>query len=263
MIPFGFQFLMNVFYQVIPPLLPKVDAILVLDGEGNRLAGKYYGDFLTSTTSSSSRAAMSTGDDSKPASANVTVEDLRASFERQLQAKIQGIAARSDAAEVVTVMGKTAVFCGGMAMGASPSGVGGDVRVVHVGPNTESELLLAYLCEGMYDALSNLMGGQTDRNMVLDNLELVFLLIDEHCDGGVILEVDGAKLSSSVLLRDDEDMVADAGAGESAPQGSAPSATGMRGMGNGFGMQGGDISIAQAFRQAKQQLIAGLQADGM
>lgn len=248
---------------MIPPLLPKVDAILVLDGEGNRLAGKYYGDFLTSTTSSSSRAAMSTGDDSKPASANVTVEDLRTSFERQLQAKIQGIAARSDAAEVVTVMGKTAVFCGGMAMGASPSGVGGDVRVVHVGPNTESELLLAYLCEGMYDALSNLMGGQTDRNMVLDNLELVFLLIDEHCDGGVILEVDGAKLSSSVLLRDDDDMVADAGAGESAPQGSAPSASGMRGMGNGFGMQGGDISIAQAFRQAKQQLIAGLQADGM
>jgi hypothetical protein len=43
-------------------------------------------------------------DDSKPVAANVTIEDLRSAFERQLQGKIQGIAARSDAAEVVTVM---------------------------------------------------------------------------------------------------------------------------------------------------------------
>jgi hypothetical protein len=250
------------FSSVLPPLLLRVDAILVLDGEGNRLAGKYYGDFLTSITSSSSRAAMAMEEESKSPSASVTVEDLRSAFERQLQGKIQGIAARSDAAEVVTLMGKTAVFCGGMAMGASPSGVGGDVRVVHVGPSSESELLLAYLCEGMYDALSNLMGGQTDRNMVLDNLELVFLLIDEHCDGGIILEVDGSKLASSVLLRDDNEPGQKEGE-NAPPAGAAPS--GMGGMGGlrGMGLQGGDISIAQAFRQAKQQLIAGLQADGM
>jgi Vesicle coat complex COPI, zeta subunit len=200
------------------------------------------------------------------------VEDLRKSFERQLQAKIQGISARPDAAEVVTVQGKTAVFCGGLAAGATPTagGSGGDVRVVHVGPSSESELVLAHLCEGMYDALSHLMGGQTDRNMVLDNLELVFLLIDEHCDGGVVLEVDGHKLASSVLLRDEaeEGMVgggggglSEGGGGEGAPSsGAAPVMGGFR----GFGLQnGGDISIAQAFRQAKQQLIAGLQADGM
>jgi hypothetical protein len=200
-------------------------------------------------------------DDSKPVAANVTIEDLRSAFERQLQGKIQGIAARSDAAEVVTVMGRTAVFCGGMAMGASPSGVGGDVRVVHIGPGSESELLLAYLCEGMYDALSNLMGGQTDRNMVLDNLELVFLLIDEHCDGGVILEVSGSKLASSVLLREEDDSNGLERAGGEAAQssGGMPAVSGLRGL----GMPNGEISIAQAFRQAKQQLIAGLQADGM
>jgi len=203
---------------------------------------------------------MITNDESKPSSATVTVEDLRSSFERQLQGKIQGITARSDAAEVVTVMTKTAVFCGGIAMGASSSGVGGDVRVVHIGPSSESELLLAYLCEGMYDALSNLMGGQTDRNMVLDNLELVFLLIDEHCDGGVILEVDGSKLASSVLLRE-EDFGGTENAGGNAAQssGAMPAVSGLR----GIGMPNGEISIAQAFRQAKQQLIAGLQADGM
>jgi hypothetical protein len=199
---------------------------------------------------------------SSSTSAALTVEDLRSSFQRQLQAKIQGIAARSDAAEVVTVMGKTAVFCGGMAMGASANGVGGDVRVVHVGPSNESELLLAHLCEGMYDALCNLMGGQTDKSMILDNLELVFLLIDEHCDGGIILEVDGTRLASSVLLRDDDDGVTGAEGGEAAAASSGmPSGTSL--MGGGFGQNPGDMSIAQAFRQAKMQLIAGLQNDGM
>ena len=115
---------------------------------------------------------------------------------------------------------------------------------------------MAHLCEGMYSALSNLMGGQTDRNMVLDNLELVFLLIDEHCDGGIILETDGNKLASSVLLRDEEaessmNPSMNSGMGSATPSGA------VRGGGSG------DITLAQAFRQARAQLIAGLQSDGM
>jgi len=235
----------------LPPLLPKVDAILILDSEGNRLAGKYYGNFLTVTDANIT--SSSSPEESKSA---ITVEDLRSSFERQLQSKISGISARSDAAEVVTVNGKIAVFCGGTAGGAATGGTGsgGDVRVVHVGPSSESELLLAYLCEGMYDALSQLMGGQTDRNMVLDNLELVFLLIDEHCDGGIILEVDGGKLSGNVLLRDEEVPQG----GTEGPENGAQTnvATGM-GMGMGMRGGGGDMSVMQALRQAREQVLSG------
>ena len=87
----------------------------MLDGDGNRLAGKYYGDFLKKGSSEEGKVS--------------SVEEVRSSFERQLQAKIQGIAARPDAAEVVSVMGRTAVFCGG----TNPTTTGvGDVRVVHV-----------------------------------------------------------------------------------------------------------------------------------
>jgi len=78
--------------QSLPPLLPKVDAIIVLDGDGNRLAGKYYGDFLNKPV----------GDKSP--------EELRSQFEKQLQQKVAGTAARADAAEVVTISGRTAVF---------------------------------------------------------------------------------------------------------------------------------------------------------
>ena len=253
----------------LPPLLPKVDAILVLDGDGNRLAGKYYGDFLTSLTSASSRTVAASSEETK--SKSTTVEDLRAAFERNVQSKVVGIAARPDAAEVVTVNGRTCVFCGG----TNPHGGGGqgDVRVVHVGPPNESELVLAHLAEGMYGALSHLMGGATDRTMVLDNLELVFLLIDEHCDGGIILETDPSKLASSVLLRDDEgrgmqsehDMMMGGGGG-GMPMGSQAQGGGGAPPGavNAAAMMGGDMTLGQAFRQARDQLITGLaQRDGM
>jgi hypothetical protein len=114
----------------------------------------------------------------------------------------------------------------------------------------------------MYEALGQLMGGQTDRSMVLDNLELVFLLIDEHCDGGIILEVDPTKLAGSVLLREEEENMDMNGAGMESVGGNVTNMNGVSvgglniGMGRGGG--GGDISIAQAFRQARAQLIAGL-----
>eukprot|EP00934_Nitzschia_sp_Nitz4_P002063 Nitzschia sp. Nitz4//scaffold106_size73319//7140//7901//NITZ4_005726-RA/size73319-augustus-gene-0.0-mRNA-1//1//CDS//3329532490//2063//frame0 len=206
----------------LPPLLPKLDAILVLDNEGQRLAGKYYGSFL-----------------SQPQDGK-TAQELKKNFEVQLQQKIAGIVARPDAAEVVTIQGKTAVFCGG-----SGPGAGGDVRLVHVGPSNESELVLAYLCEGMYDGLSQLMGGAMDRAMILENLELVFLLVDEHCDGGLILETDGTKLAGAVFLRDEEPAAEMGGQAVPQSQGMPP------------GVSTGEMSIGQALRQARDQWLSG------
>jgi len=244
-----------------PPLLPKIDAILVLDGDGNRLAGKYYGEFMKAAPKEPAPTPENgSSADSSSENPSQDIEQLRASFERQLQSKIGGIAARPDAAEVVTVAGKTAVFCGGSAQqGGGNRGASTDVRVVHVGPPGESELVLAYLVEGMYDALNQLMGGATDRNMILDNLELVFLLIDEHCDGGIILETDGSKLAGSVLLRDEQEnrsgeaAIDGHGGGGGQPNQAQPSTSG----GMGFGM-GGDMTIAQALMQARNQIISNL-----
>jgi len=219
--------------STLPPLLPKVDAILVLDGDGNRLAGKYYGDFL------------------KTARGDKSVEELRKAFEKNLQQKIAGIAARPDSAEVITCMyNGTAVFCGGSIGGG---GSNGDVRIVHVGPPNESELVLAYLCEGMYDALIRLMGS-TDRTMVLDNLELVFLLIDEHCDGGIILEVDGSKLAGAVMLRDDDTGAGGMGGDEMMMGGAGgpPAGSGMP------AINAADMTIGQALRQAREQFMANM-----
>merc|ERR1711862_429021 len=153
------------------------------------------------------------------------------------------------------VSGKTAVFCGGSS--AMPSGgpapSSGDVRVVIVGSQGESELVLAYFAEGMYDALASLMGGSTERSVVLDNLELVLLLIDELCDGGIILETDSHKLVSSVLLREDDGFPREQQPGMPRP--------GQNTMG-ASGMAAGELTIGQALRQAREQLISQLGNQG-
>lgn len=51
------------------------------------------------------------------------------------------------------------------------------------------------------------------------------LLIDEHCGGGIIMEVDRHKLASAVLLRKDDGMTGDrGGSGSSMTQAVGPTA---------------------------------------
>jgi len=190
------------------PLIPKILAILVLDQEGSRLAGKYY---------------------DKDTFKNNTDE-----MEAQLHSKCIAAGATP---QVVTCSQPscTAVYTGSA-----------DVRIVTLGPTTESELVLAHLNSGMYEALSQLMGGSIERTMVLDNLELVFLLIDEHCDGGLILETDPHKLAQAVLLRDEGDV-------SNASDGDFMAATNST-----------DMTLGQAFRQARDQFFVGMSSrDGM
>ena len=231
----------------LPPLMPKVDAILVLDGDGNRLAGKYYGDFLKNKL-------------------NVNEQnELRTQFEKQVHMKIAAIGSTrvEQGAEIVTVQNRTVVFCGGT-VSSNNNNPNDCIRIVHVGPNNESELVLSYLCEGMYDALSQLMGGTCDRTMVLDNLELVFLLIDEHCDGGIILEVDGHKLASAVLLRDDIDPTnmnhpTNVDGGAAAIGGGGVPANHYNNSNNA-----NDLTMMQALRLAREQFLNGMNSrDGM
>lgn len=235
----------------LPPLLPTIDAILVLDGDGNRLAGKYYENFL-------SAGPIPFSDPKKAAEIRASTEELRAAFERQVQGKVNNVAARSDAAEVVAVAGKTVVFCGGSSTINTGNVSTGDVRVVLVGMNTESELVLAHYTEGIYQALSHLMGGVTDRGMVLDNLELVLLLIDEHCDGGIILETDPNRLAGSVLLRDEHEQNEIANGNTGGPPGGQ--ASGPMSMAPNMG----EMTIAQALKQARNQFLTNIGSrDGM
>jgi len=95
-----------------PPLLPSISAILLLDGDGKRLASKYYNTFLLAPSGLISPET----------------EGMRQDFEKSLHKKTRSISAKSDV-EVTHASGMTACFKGTT-----------DVKVFIIAPDNESEL---------------------------------------------------------------------------------------------------------------------------
>ncbi|GMI11157.1 hypothetical protein TrRE_jg8609 [Triparma retinervis] len=112
---------------------------------------------------------------------------------------------------------------------------GGGVKVFMVSMGNESELVVSHVLSGFHSALQGCLGGQMERSVILDNLELLMLLIDEVCDGGSVLECGARELMGRVLMRTQEE---------------------MGGEGGGGGV--GDMTIGQVVQQAREQFIANM-----
>jgi hypothetical protein len=140
----------------------------VLDGEGARIATKYYSreDFPDKLA--------------------------QAEFERKLSKKTRSAAgaARADA-EVATLDGLTVVF-------KAPAA---DATFFVVGGGDENELILVTLLDSLVDALGSLVKAALDKRALHHNLELLLLTVDEMVDGGVILEMDPQSVEARVMLR--------------------------------------------------------------
>ncbi|KAL5010210.1 hypothetical protein ScPMuIL_012515 [Solemya velum] len=73
-----------------------------------------------------------------------------------------------------------------------------------IGSSQENELILASVLSALYDAISQILRKNVEKRSLLDNLDVIFLAIDEICDGGIILEVDTASIVQKVALRSDD-----------------------------------------------------------
>mmetsp|Transcript_13379 Transcript_13379/g.23433 ORF Transcript_13379/g.23433 Transcript_13379/m.23433 type:complete len:188 (+) Transcript_13379:176-739(+) len=146
-------------------MVPMIKAILILDGDGNRLATKYY-----------EKAEFST-------------DDVQLAFEQKLYRKTKHTNARSEA-EIIMLEKNVAIYRSS-----------NETKFFVVGSATENELILTGVLDALHDTLNILLRGMTDRRTLLDSLELVILTIDEICDGGMILEMDPQSVASRALMR--------------------------------------------------------------
>lgn len=145
--------------------MPEIKAIVVLDGEGARIAAKYGSkeDFAD--------------------------KQAQTEFEKKLFKKTRNNQSRSDA-EVALLDGFTCVFR-----------TNADLSFYVVGAAEENELILVSVLDAVHDSINNLLKGMVDKRNVLANLELLLLAIDEIVDGTVILELDAGLVESRVMLR--------------------------------------------------------------
>ncbi|XP_047310340.1 coatomer subunit zeta-1-like [Impatiens glandulifera] len=133
---------------------PKVKNILLLDSEGKRVAVKYFSDEWATNSA-------------------------KEAFEKTVFTKTQKTNARTEA-EIGMFESNIVVYKFVQ-----------DLHFFVTGGEEESEIILASVLQGFFDAVGLLLRGNVEKKEALENLDLILLCIDEIVDGGITLETDG------------------------------------------------------------------------
>jgi hypothetical protein len=73
-----------------------------------------------------------------------------------------------------------------------------------VGSTSENEIMLMNLLNCLFDSVSQMLRKNVEKKYLYDNLDLVFLLCDEICDNGVIVESDATLALQRVCFKADD-----------------------------------------------------------
>ncbi|XP_030649229.1 coatomer subunit zeta-2 isoform X1 [Chanos chanos] len=148
----------------LEPSLYTVKAIFILDSDGNRLLSKYYDTELYPSMKE------------------------QKNFERNVFNKTH----KADN-EIAFLEGMTIVYKSSI-----------DLFFYVVGSAQENELMLMAVLNCLFESLSQILRKNVERRCLLDNLDGVFLVVDEIIDGGVILESDPQQVVEKVNYRADD-----------------------------------------------------------
>lgn len=150
--------------------LPRVSSILILDGDGNRIAAKFFEPQLQAPSKS-------------------------VALQQSIYLRSKGSANREEG-DVVMLEDHVVVF---------RSVASGDATFYVVGETPENEIILMSVLDCLVEAVSRLLKGTLDRRNLIDNLALLLLTLDEVVDSGMILETNPNSIYARVLMRSDED----------------------------------------------------------
>uniref|UniRef100_A0A6M2EPY6 Coatomer subunit zeta n=1 Tax=Populus davidiana TaxID=266767 RepID=A0A6M2EPY6_9ROSI len=142
---------------------PVVKNILLLDSEGKRVAVKYYSDDWPTNTA-------------------------KLAFEKSLFAKTMKSNARTEAE--ITMFDSNIVIYKFVQ----------DLHFYVTGGEDENELILSAVLQGFFDSVSLLLRSNVDKREALENLDLIFLCLDEIVERGMILETDANVIAGKVAV---------------------------------------------------------------
>ncbi|OAY65962.1 coatomer subunit zeta-1-like isoform X1 [Ananas comosus] len=140
---------------------PSVKNVLLLDSEGKRVAVKYYTDDWPSHAA-------------------------KLAFEKSVFTKTEKTNARTEA-EIVMFDGYIVVYKFIQ-----------DLHFFVTGGDNENELILATVLQGFFDAVDLLLRNNVDKRTALENLDLIFLCLDEIVDRGIVLETEASVIAEKV-----------------------------------------------------------------
>ncbi|KAI3773325.1 hypothetical protein L1987_47850 [Smallanthus sonchifolius] len=157
--------LLNIYHS---DACPTIKNVLLLDSGGRRVAVKYYTD-------------------------EWPTNGAKLAFERSVFIKTQKTNARTEA-EIVMFENNVVVYKFIQ-----------DLHFFVTGGDYENELALAAVLQGLSDAVTLLLRGNVDQREALENLNMMFLCLDEIIDAGMILETDGNMIAGKVATHNMDD----------------------------------------------------------
>ncbi|XP_072986728.1 coatomer subunit zeta-2-like [Typha latifolia] len=140
---------------------PSVKNILLLDSEGKRVAVRYFSD-------------------------DWPTQATKLAFEKAVFTKTLKTNARSDA-EITMFDSYIVVYKFAQ-----------DLHFFVTAGDDENELILANVLQGFFEAVGLLLRNDVEKRTALENLDLIFLCIDEIIDGGIILETDANAIAGKI-----------------------------------------------------------------
>jgi len=145
----------------IEPSLVSIKGIAILDQDGKRILAKYYDKDAFSTVKQ----------------------------QKDLEAKLFAKTQRANA-EIIMMEGLTIVYRSNV-----------DVFLYVMGSQQENELILVSVLNCLFDTLSQMFRKNVEKRSLMDNLDAVFLAVDEMIDSGIILESDASLVASRSATR--------------------------------------------------------------
>ncbi|KAK2653155.1 hypothetical protein Ddye_013011 [Dipteronia dyeriana] len=150
-------------FSVADGFCPSVKNILVLDSEGKRVAVRYYSD-------------------------DWPTNGAKFAFEKSVFIKTLKTNARMEA-DIALLDNNIVIYKFVQ-----------DLHFFVTGSIEENELLLCSVLQGFFDAVTLLLRNNVDKREALENLDLIFLCLDEIVDRGIVLETDASVIAGKVAV---------------------------------------------------------------
>ena len=144
------------------PSLYTIKAIFILDNDGQRLVSKYYDTIFD------------------------TIKEEK-DFEKNLFTKTS-----KSEGEIIMIDNLTIVYRSSI-----------DLHFYVVGSTSENEIMLVSVLNCLFDSISLILKkNMVEKKYLLDYLDAAFLIINEICDNGILLETDPAQIVQRIGFKE-------------------------------------------------------------
>ncbi|CXI26341.1 coatomer subunit zeta, putative [Plasmodium berghei] len=188
--------------------IKQLDAIIILDEYGNRIAVKYYTNvlenkddknknknqcehnFMNSNQLYSKEHMNNFYDESYN---NLKTVDEQKQFEHDIVDKIKKTSSLLNEIEIL-VSNQYIILCLPI----------NDIYIYVVGDETSNELVLYEVMKAIQDSLNNITNNNIGKKQLIDKLDSIYLLLDEIIDNGVIMETNPSIIVNRLYMNEND-----------------------------------------------------------